>query len=554
MGKQLIIAGFHRSGTSMLAQEIHNAGLFLGYNLLGADVSNQDGHFEDKDFFTLHDEILQYNQENWQIHNENKTLRLPTYCKERMRSLYQKRENDFSVWGFKDPRSAFFLHEWSSICKNPYVIVIYRHYDECVNSLLTRSSRNIAYNKSFDISFWENPELAYRMWIAYNKKLIEYIKHSPENSLIVSHQSLLNGLDVVGILNEKFDFNLNSKQKKSISKSLVSSPALRAFQIDAQLQHELDTVWRDLESLSMVSNKHHLIVAKGRKKKKEWNLLSVCKTLNISTKTDNKLFDLFIQLQSPKMSLSDKLSFARDHLSLVKNTHSMEQLIDIFEQYVDSLDATVPFYQFLSNLYIYQKEYAKAEYIFLKAFAITDSSIAPYMYDHLGIVYLSSYRFDMALYYIDKAIQKNSKNHLFYFHKATFYAKMYKYKEALKHLTRAIELHPNHVPYYLFQIDLYHFLYQEDLLLETFTLLEKKFPENHMVQNKKNHLLNTNKISASFLKNSRHETLMSLQQNSYFYTHILLLSELICDNIAKENFFIQISAHLEKLKEHHSQD
>ena len=47
MSDQLIVAGFHRSGTSLVCQLLHRAGLFLGYDLLGPAFSNPHGHFED---------------------------------------------------------------------------------------------------------------------------------------------------------------------------------------------------------------------------------------------------------------------------------------------------------------------------------------------------------------------------------------------------------------------------------------------------------------------------------------------------------------------------
>ena len=66
MNKQLMIIGFHRSGTSMLAQELTNAGLFIGDKLLGGDISNVDGHFEDYDFFSFHEKILKDSNNSWQ--------------------------------------------------------------------------------------------------------------------------------------------------------------------------------------------------------------------------------------------------------------------------------------------------------------------------------------------------------------------------------------------------------------------------------------------------------------------------------------------------------
>ena len=67
MSNQLIIAGFHRSGTSLVSQLLHHAGLFLGYDLMGATFSNPHGHFEDIQAYELHQQILADNGRTWLV-------------------------------------------------------------------------------------------------------------------------------------------------------------------------------------------------------------------------------------------------------------------------------------------------------------------------------------------------------------------------------------------------------------------------------------------------------------------------------------------------------
>ena len=67
MSEQLIIAGFHRSGTSLVCQLLHRAGLFLGDELLGATFSNPNGHFEDAEVVELHERILADNGRTWRV-------------------------------------------------------------------------------------------------------------------------------------------------------------------------------------------------------------------------------------------------------------------------------------------------------------------------------------------------------------------------------------------------------------------------------------------------------------------------------------------------------
>ena len=59
--KTLIIAGMHRSGTSLITHWLNECGLQLGDDFLGAGLGNVDGHYEDLEFLKLHEEILEAN-------------------------------------------------------------------------------------------------------------------------------------------------------------------------------------------------------------------------------------------------------------------------------------------------------------------------------------------------------------------------------------------------------------------------------------------------------------------------------------------------------------
>ena len=58
MAEPIIITGMHRSGTSLVASLLQEAGLSIGERLLGPSAGNRKGHFEDVDFVELHEDIL----------------------------------------------------------------------------------------------------------------------------------------------------------------------------------------------------------------------------------------------------------------------------------------------------------------------------------------------------------------------------------------------------------------------------------------------------------------------------------------------------------------
>ena len=53
----IAIGGMHRSGTSLTASLVAAAGVHLGDELMAAGAGNPRGHFEDLEFYHLHQRI-----------------------------------------------------------------------------------------------------------------------------------------------------------------------------------------------------------------------------------------------------------------------------------------------------------------------------------------------------------------------------------------------------------------------------------------------------------------------------------------------------------------
>ena len=134
MSEQLIIAGFHRSGTSLVCQLLHRAGLFLGDELLGATFSNPNGHFEDAEVVELHERILADNGRTWRVGEHFAPVLADSHL-ECMRRLVERREARHRLWGFKDPRVCLFLPLWKHLLPRARVLLVYRHFAEATRSL-----------------------------------------------------------------------------------------------------------------------------------------------------------------------------------------------------------------------------------------------------------------------------------------------------------------------------------------------------------------------------------------------------------------------------------
>lgn len=256
INKPVMICGFHRSGTSMTGQIMHNAGLLLDRNPLTAHPSNPDSHFESDIAVKLHNDIFKDNHTDWLLCNydiTNNTFEVSSANRARAEALVAKYEHA-EPWGFKDPRSSLFLDLWSDVLQRPRVIMVYRHFGQCQNSLLKRASESLVNQPQVDTDsarLWQNSHLSISAWVHYNNQLIKYAQANPKDCVVVSQEALVNGFDLVTEVNTRFNLMLDSNVNSGVNKLKVRSAGSKYLAPDcAVLQSQAEAVWEKLNELS----------------------------------------------------------------------------------------------------------------------------------------------------------------------------------------------------------------------------------------------------------------------------------------------------------------
>ena len=139
----ICVIGMHRSGTSMVTQLLHQAGLFLGSadQLLGANSGNQDGHFEHLGFFKVNKALSRQLGGSWEFRPELE----PGW--ETQASLAELRSSARSVletfsgrspWGWKELRTTILLPFRRSMIPNLRFVICVRSPLEVARSLVKR--------------------------------------------------------------------------------------------------------------------------------------------------------------------------------------------------------------------------------------------------------------------------------------------------------------------------------------------------------------------------------------------------------------------------------
>jgi len=169
----IYIVGMHRSGTSLIANILRDAGVEFGedYELLDPQSDNPEGFCEHKEVVTLNDKLLESLDGTW--FNPPLSLTLDFEQKDKLIRL-RKNLLSRSINGVKDPRISLFVKEW---CRSEdKLIVCIRNPVDVASSLKERN----------DFPEWFSSIL----WVIYNNSIFDLIKK--RDCQIVDYDNLIN--------------------------------------------------------------------------------------------------------------------------------------------------------------------------------------------------------------------------------------------------------------------------------------------------------------------------------------------------------------------------
>jgi hypothetical protein len=138
----------------MVTRLLNLAGVYLGEHeeLTGASPDNADGHWENRGFVALNDEVLETLGGGWDMPTRFPVgwESDPAFAPIRARaSVLVESISDHPRWGWKDPRNSLTLPFWRSLVSDLRVVVCVRNPLEVFHSL--RQSRTMSRNYAFHL-------------------------------------------------------------------------------------------------------------------------------------------------------------------------------------------------------------------------------------------------------------------------------------------------------------------------------------------------------------------------------------------------------------------
>jgi len=239
----LIITGMHRSGTSLTAGLLNEAGLHVGIRLNPGARGNPRGYFENLDFVRLHERIfnsLGYSREGWIFDSISK---VPAHFHADAQETIMVNAC-LDMWGFKDPRAALLLDFWHEISPRSKFLFTARAPWQVADSLFRRG----------DEFFKANPRLAIEVWHTYNENILRFYRNNRSNCILHCLDGIIENQDkLIGKINEKFDMQLSAVNKVVFEQSLLQRQSAGASLFEEIVREHYPAslrLWHELQDES----------------------------------------------------------------------------------------------------------------------------------------------------------------------------------------------------------------------------------------------------------------------------------------------------------------
>ncbi|HEY9195809.1 MAG TPA: sulfotransferase [Mucilaginibacter sp.] len=244
--RTLIIAGMHRSGTSLITHWLSKCGMELGEKLVEPGPGNPEGHFEDVEFLKMHEEILANHNLPKNGLTDDCVESYSVYEREKIKSIIRVKQQLYDQWGWKDPRTCLFLDVYRELIPDACYLVILRDYQSVISSLLRREFKPIdkkymsrkllsriiwlgfrkrRRQKAF---YYAHAREYLKIWIAYNQDILNSIKKLPKDAFVVVNYSMLIDKDILVFshLKNQWNFNLKYFSFRKVFKENLIGPDL----------------------------------------------------------------------------------------------------------------------------------------------------------------------------------------------------------------------------------------------------------------------------------------------------------------------------------------
>jgi hypothetical protein len=183
MSRVLVVTGMHRSGTSLVAKYLAEAGIDMGAELIPPDVGNPHGYYEDAQIHDLHRRMMRKAgiEDTFTVTRDRLPLAFDDSDIAEARAIVAARATG-PAWGWKEPRTSLYLDLWSQVLDDAVFLFLFRRPDAVLDSLMRRASNE---------SIVERPATGLELWRIHNEEMLRFWTREPGRSIWLETDSFV---------------------------------------------------------------------------------------------------------------------------------------------------------------------------------------------------------------------------------------------------------------------------------------------------------------------------------------------------------------------------
>lgn len=180
----IVVLGAHRSGTSLAAGILHQAGVNMGRRFREPDEWNPTGYWGDLDWLDLNKRMLRDVGGNWYTPPGIEALKAQGEAlTDEIRALVALKDKA-PLWGFKDPRTCLTIGSiLPHLPTDTRFLMVRRELDEIITSLMRRAQGR---------GYYETPEHWRALTDEYYQRLNGFADSHMGYTLRVNYDHLVN--------------------------------------------------------------------------------------------------------------------------------------------------------------------------------------------------------------------------------------------------------------------------------------------------------------------------------------------------------------------------
>jgi len=240
----VIVAGMHRSGTSLVAGLLEALGVDMGTRLVPADRANPRGYFEDLDVVGFHQRLFRtrfpharegHADWGWTPTDTVRADDARPHTAE-ANALVARRVATGRRWGFKDPRTTLLLDFWDPLLPAPVYVGVYRDPSSVADSMQRLGAE----------VFLRHPDYARPIWAFHNRRLLDFARRNRDRCVLLNADALGAGLArLPGLLRERLGLPVAEVDLRE----RFAAELLRSRASDSTLARLSRVVWPDCAAL-----------------------------------------------------------------------------------------------------------------------------------------------------------------------------------------------------------------------------------------------------------------------------------------------------------------